>query len=168
MELLDTNEFGLFDAANNYIQRSAIPLEQGIDVATEGEGIEEGQSIYRLYKWWPENKKIDEPDHDMPHNMTMVWDTENPAIDTDRGVAIYPHTLRLKTDESLLEANTTTFAELRTRRSELLAESDIVVIKAAEAGTTISDEWKAYRQALRDLPSDSGAPFNATWPTKPE
>ena len=30
-----------------------------------------------------------------------------------------------------------------------------------------SDDWKTYRQALRDLPSNTTDPFNPTWPTKP-
>lgn len=28
-------------------------------------------------------------------------------------------------------------------------------------------EWKTYRQALRDLPDQSGFPWDITWPTKP-
>ena len=40
---------------------------------------------------------------------------------------------------------------------------------------TMTDEWKTYRQALRDLPStaepkldENGQLTNVTWPTKPE
>ncbi len=28
-------------------------------------------------------------------------------------------------------------------------------------------EWKTYREALRDLPDQSGFPYDITWPTKP-
>ena len=31
---------------------------------------------------------------------------------------------------------------------------------------TLSDEWKTYRQALRDVPSQTD-PDNITWPTEP-
>jgi len=31
----------------------------------------------------------------------------------------------------------------------------------------MTEEQKAYRQALRDLPSTQSDPFNITWPTKP-
>jgi hypothetical protein len=48
----------------------------------------------------------------------------------------------------------------------LLNDSDWVVIKAKETGGTISSAWKAYRQDLRDIPSQSD-PDNITWPTKP-
>ena len=32
--------------------------------------------------------------------------------------------------------------------------------------TAVSDDWKNYRQALRDVPTQSD-PDNITWPTKP-
>ena len=28
-------------------------------------------------------------------------------------------------------------------------------------------EWKTFRQALRDIPAQSGFPTNVTWPSKP-
>jgi hypothetical protein len=31
----------------------------------------------------------------------------------------------------------------------------------------ITDEWRTYRQALRDLPAQDGFPTNVTWPEKP-
>lgn len=44
-------------------------------------------------------------------------------------------------------------AELRQKRDRLLAKDDWRVIKAKETGATLSASFKAYRQALRDLPS---------------
>ena len=32
---------------------------------------------------------------------------------------------------------------------------------------TMSNEWKAYRQALRDLPANTSDPKKPTWPTEP-
>ena len=40
-------------------------------------------------------------------------------------------------------------AELRFKRNQLLAETDYM----ANSDVTMSDDWKTYRQALRDLPS---------------
>lgn len=51
-------------------------------------------------------------------------------------------------------------------RDNLLSQSDWVVAKAFETGVTVSDDWKTYRQALRDVPTQSD-PDNITWPTKP-
>ena len=55
---------------------------------------------------------------------------------------------------------------VRIQRNEKLSESDWVVTKATETGVSVSDDWKTYRQALRDVPTQSD-PDNITWPTKP-
>ena len=36
----------------------------------------------------------------------------------------------------------------------------------ASTDRTLSDEWRDYRQALRDVPTQSD-PDNITWPTEP-
>ena len=54
-------------------------------------------------------------------------------------------------------------ADLRGMRNDKLAETDWM----ANSDVTMSDEWKTYRQALRDLPANTSDPSNPTWPTKP-
>ena len=57
-------------------------------------------------------------------------------------------------------------ADLRSRRNQLLAETDFY----GNSDVTMSDDMTTYRQALRDLPNgkDTVAKCtNATWPTKP-
>ena len=57
-------------------------------------------------------------------------------------------------------------AELRRKRNNLLNECDWM----ANSDVTINDDWKTYRQALRDLPSgkDTVEKVNAKeFPTKP-
>ena len=56
--------------------------------------------------------------------------------------------------------------DVRSQRDRLLNETDWVVTKATETSTNIPAAWKTYRQALRDVPSQSD-PDNITWPTKP-
>ena len=46
--------------------------------------------------------------------------------------------------------------QVRNERNRLLSET----------GVAVSNEWKTYRQALRDVPTQSD-PNNITWPTKP-
>ena len=70
------------------------------------------------------------------------------------------------------------FRLLREERNKRLAECDWVVTKYAEYGYNIPKEWRAYRQALRDLPSISYRPEldefgnlkmdSVAWPTPPE
>jgi len=56
--------------------------------------------------------------------------------------------------------------DLRKQRDKLLAETDYMAL----GDVTLSDAWKTYRQALRDItdttPSDD-ALSNITFPTKP-
>jgi len=56
--------------------------------------------------------------------------------------------------------------DLRQKRNALLAETDYMAL----GDVTLSDAWKTYRQALRDItdttPSDD-ALSNITFPTKP-
>jgi len=51
---------------------------------------------------------------------------------------------------------------IRMKRDELLQETDWMAL----SDVTMSDSITAYRQALRDIPSQAGFPFNVTWPTK--
>ena len=70
-----------------------------------------------------------------------------------------------------LQANAPTEAEtlamkwkfIRNDRNYKLAATDW----RASSDLTLSDEWKAYRQALRDIPSTQSDPDNITWPTEP-
>ena len=55
-------------------------------------------------------------------------------------------------------------AAVRSRRDELLAEKDWMGL----SDVTMSSDWATYRQALRDVPSQSGFPHDITWPEKPE
>lgn len=52
--------------------------------------------------------------------------------------------------------------QVRTQRNVLLEESDIMAIS-----DRITDSWRTYRQALRDIPAQAGFPTSVTWPTKP-
>ena len=53
---------------------------------------------------------------------------------------------------------------LRAERDRRLAESDWTVLGDSPTPTAA---WKAYRQALRDLPANTTDPFNVVWPTPP-
>ena len=57
---------------------------------------------------------------------------------------------------------------IRTERDKLLAETDWMVIKAAETGVALAAEWATYRQALRDVTAQTTFPNEVTWPNKPE
>lgn len=55
--------------------------------------------------------------------------------------------------------------EIRAKRARLLQESDWIVTKSVESGVPVPVEWRLYRQALRDIPSQD--PELVLWPEKP-
>jgi len=61
------------------------------------------------------------------------------------------------------EADTRKAAQVREKRDQLLKETDW----RASSDLTLSDDWRDYRQTLRDIPSQAGFPNNVTWPSEP-
>lgn len=75
-----------------------------------------------------------------------------------------------------LSKSETELLMLRNIRNDLLTQSDWVVVNALEAGVVIPDEWKTYRQELRDITKkfssiaeedENGNSTGFKWPTKP-
>ena len=54
------------------------------------------------------------------------------------------------------------WANIRFERDRKLQDTDW----RASSDLTLSDDWKTYRQALRDVPTQSD-PYNIAWPTEP-
>lgn len=88
-------------------------------------------------------------------------DGEDVAFDEDGNI--------VELDESVIAdvynavANEEGFIRLRYKRDNKLAESDWM----ANSDVTMSDAWRTYRQALRDLPANTTDPANPVWPTPP-
>lgn len=55
----------------------------------------------------------------------------------------------------------------RARRDFLLEETDWIVIRAAELGQPVPQDWLGYRAALRNVPEQAEFPTDITWPVKP-
>lgn len=56
---------------------------------------------------------------------------------------------------------------LRARRNDMLSDCDWTQLADAPLTDAQKTAWAAYRQELRDVPSQSGFPWNVTWPVKP-
>ena len=52
--------------------------------------------------------------------------------------------------------------KVRSKRDLLLSKSDTMAL-----ADRITDEWRTYRQALRDLPAAEGFPETVNWPVAP-
>lgn len=55
-------------------------------------------------------------------------------------------------------------AAVRAERDKLIAATDWTVLGDAK---TVKADWKAYRQALRDVPEQANFPYAVEWPTPP-
>ena len=108
---------------------------------------------------------------------TWDWDAENPTVrEYDKLTWLDSSTkpTEAEIDAELFKINDAEpMRRLREERNRLLVESDWM---AYPDSPTMSDAWKTYRQALRDLPAsttpvlDDNAPIgitSVTWPTKP-
>jgi hypothetical protein len=60
-------------------------------------------------------------------------------------------------------------ADIREKRNSLLKDSDWIELPSAVARLTTEQRsfWETYRQALRDLPSQTNFPEQITWPEIP-
>ena len=53
---------------------------------------------------------------------------------------------------------------VRGQRNRFLSETDWVVSRAFETGTTVPANYATYRQALRDITDQQGFPHSISWP----
>lgn len=103
----------------------------------------------------------------LPPNEVIEWN------DTEQ---IQPTEYEINAKLSELQA-AEPFKLLREERDRRLTACDWVVAKYTEHGKMVPEDWKIYRQALRDLPSISYRPEmdgdmlkmdSVAWPTPPE
>tara|TARA_R100001163_G_C5010754_1_gene156748 strand:+ start:172 stop:501 length:330 start_codon:yes stop_codon:yes gene_type:complete len=92
----------------------------------------------------------------------------NNGVKIDEGNIIWTDPTDIPTDEEInTKATELENAEplrlLRKERTKLLIETDWMAL----SDVPLSDEWKDYRQALRDIPSNYTSLDNVVWPTKP-
>ena len=77
------------------------------------------------------------------------------------------HAARVAEETAVSDAEpAVAFSELRIKRNRLLAETDFY----GSSDLTMSDDMKAYRKALRDLPAtlnNTTVLQTITWPSKP-
>ena len=56
---------------------------------------------------------------------------------------------------------------LRNQRNEKLQQSDFSMLPDHRLSRENEEEWKVYRQSLRDIPSTTENPENPVWPERP-
>ena len=68
---------------------------------------------------------------------------------------------------TLLHATISWNDQTRNARNALLANSDWTQANDSPLSSSKKDEWKTYRQSLRDLPVNQTDVTKMTWPTEP-
>lgn len=71
-------------------------------------------------------------------------------------------------DEAKAATDVAQTKSVRQARDDKLKETDWMVIRSAETSLALAAEWANYRQALRDVTSQAGFPWEVEWPTQPE
>jgi len=90
-------------------------------------------------------------------------DPETGEVDTDQvGQPLYGNEWEVSYTAQNME-QATAESNIRAKHDSLLQETDWMAL----SDVTMSSEMTTYRQALRDIPAQSGFPFSVTWPNKP-
>jgi hypothetical protein len=96
---------------------------------------------------------------------TQVLEEDPPVFSTEDQRWTQVWRVRDMTVEEVQQRNEGKASEIRTERNEKLAVSDWTQIADATVDKTV---WAMYRQALRDITSQTGFPHSVQWPTQPE
>jgi len=94
---------------------------------------------------------------------------ENPILTFNDRLKWFSEDIEKPTYEDLLAVSSEVDAQdqlnyLRTERNARLRETDWM----ANSDVTMSDEWRVYRQALRDITTTYSSLDDVVWPTKPD
>jgi hypothetical protein len=76
-------------------------------------------------------------------------------------------TKELKTGKELAYAIKAQWAEVRSLRTQMLFDSDYTQMNDTTVSESEREQWKIYRQALRDITTQPD-PFNIVFPTSPK
>jgi hypothetical protein len=138
-----------------------------------------------VYPYSIQQLKLDEYNVSFPNELTTeileqfdVYSVQQTPIPNDYTKNITEGTPQLidgvytqiwnQTDATQSEIDTkieNQWEEIRVARNEILKECDWTVLPDSPVSASI-EEWKTYRQELRDLTSQSN-PFEIVWPTHP-
>lgn len=104
---------------------------------------------------------LEEPAHDARIEKAV----QNTAPHLQDGEWVLGWTVSTRSQEEVAAADAAKSSEVRADRNTRLTACDWTQVADAPVDKTA---WATYRQALRDVPSQSGFPWNVTWPSEPQ
>jgi len=113
-----------------------------------------------ITKYQDFDNKSDADAHVVTYGGKVVQDLDNQLAYWD----VSGDTASKDTDQLAKDQLADKWAAIRTQRDTLMAKSDWMSMPDSPA---ISDAWKTYRKALRDLPASKSDPNDIVWPTAP-
>ena len=156
-------------ATNNTADVYPYSIEQ-LRVDNPSTSFPDGMSVEQLAEWGVHPVTVvADPSYDpLTHKIQQAAE---PVL--VNGAWLVSKTAVALTAEEIQNNSDAEATVVRVRRDGLLAESDWVTVKAVDQnaqdglGIQVPQVWLDYRQALRDVTSQAGFPYNVTWPTAP-
>ena len=93
-----------------------------------------------------------------------VMQASNVGIPTSMVGKYFYELIGMSESEATTVKNNQQWFSVRKERDRRIVRTDWT--QNADVPNSTKTKWQAYRQALRDVPSQSD-PFNVTWPTEP-
>lgn len=139
---------GFWNRAVKHPAECPIPMEGEVDVEPENYMAEEIHPVF-----------LDQPEYDVWSEYIVQQDLTSPFQET-----VGWEIMKLSDEEREIQYQHLEMS-IRYERNELLAMTDYIHMPDCAIKNT--DEFLAYRQALRDLPEADGWPKNIEWPEVP-
>jgi hypothetical protein len=100
---------------------------------------------------------------------TTIYTMGLPTLDPVDGIWKEAWIATPMTADQITAAKTGIALRVRTKRNKLLAASDVYVTSDRWAIMSSTDQqmWATFRQALRDIPTQTDFPISVTWPIEP-
>ena len=133
-----------------------------VDVMLNGENVENvptpnlDSSIHAV-QWFGDHGEVEYKDH----NEEITEFSKFDKIMTDRQTEID------RLAQEALDNEPSEEEKDRTQRDGLLNDTDWIVVKYLDIGSSVPQEWTDYRQSLRDVTEQAGFPGNVDWPEEP-
>ena len=133
--------------------------------------ISQAISALGITEWVLRGEPTTEAEFNAMFRKVTGADANGSAIESDKP-SDFGTTWKAVSDKKTELTNAEPMRLLRVERNRLLAETDWM----ANSDVTLADNWKTYRQALRDLPASASPKLSAdgsldmssvTFPTKP-
>ena len=133
--------------------------------------ISQAISALGIEEWVLRGEPTTETEFNAMFRKVMGADSSGTAIESDKP-SDFGTTWKAVSDKKTELTNAEPMRLLRVERDRLLAETDWM----ASSDLNLADNWKTYRQQLRDLPASASPKLSAdgsldmssvTWPTKP-